>query len=75
MWKGSCTCNPNHFVVFPPEVEEYSDGLGILVEPSGEVTNRFADGTVGVPADIVKSAEDCESAACPMCGKEASWVH
>jgi len=70
MWKANCDCNPSQFVVYPLEV---SDGLGILVEPDGKVTNRFADGTVGVPLDIQKSAEDCESAGCPICGKEATW--
>lgn len=35
--------------------------LGVLVERNGTVTNRWADGTAGVPDDIVELAKDVES--------------
>ena len=35
--------------------------LGVLVERNGTVTNRWADGTAGVPDAVVKLAKDVES--------------
>ena len=78
MWKASCKCNPSQFVATPFEMGD--DGnlesveIGVLVNPGGEVTNRWADGTVGVSLEMRELANDEESVSCPLCGKEATWV-
>jgi hypothetical protein len=37
------------------------EDLGVLVQRNGNVTNRWVDGTVGIPADIAELAVACES--------------
>lgn len=37
------------------------EDMGILVQRNGCVTNRWEDGTAGIPADIAELAGECES--------------
>jgi len=44
------------------EEEGFSEGMGeVQVERNGTVTNRFGDGTVGVPREVMDLAEDEET--------------
>lgn len=51
--------------------------LSILLDNEGRATNRWEDGTVGVPGDLQEDVEehsiDCPP-TCPDCGTEAVYV-
>lgn len=49
------------------------DGIGVVVRLDGTVTNRWGDGTVGVPEDIVREATAEVEAGCPMCSTLYVW--
>lgn len=52
--------------------------LGILVYASGELSNRWQDGTVGIPDDVREMTQDHIDGGCPphciKCLEEANWV-
>jgi hypothetical protein len=49
--------------------------MDVLVDAeTGEATNRFYDGIVGVPDDLAELAEADESPMCPECLGECDWV-
>jgi hypothetical protein len=37
------------------------EDMGVLIQRNGNVTNRWEDGTAGIPADIAELAGECES--------------
>ena len=41
--------------------EEKGIEQGIIVYRNGEVSNRWEDGTAGVPADVAELANECET--------------
>jgi hypothetical protein len=48
----------DEFIAYPvPQAPQH----GVIVQRDGTVTNRFADGTVGVPEDQQELANECES--------------
>lgn len=55
-----CT-NEDELVAFVPASE-----IGVLVYRNGKVSNRYADGTTGVPADIAELADGIESLGHPV---------
>lgn len=58
-------------IVFPYGVEE-----GVLVKGrTGGVTNRWADGTVGVPSDVRELASEEGTAYMPYSMEEYRWRH
>lgn len=71
-WRCPKGHTPNEFVVRIDESLD-PDGIGILVYPNGVVSNRWADGTVGITKAIEAYAEDEESAHCGECMEEAIW--
>lgn len=66
------TCPNGHteFEVYPVGI---SDGIGIIVYPNGNVSNRWADGTVGVPANMKELAYEESEAVCATCGTHVTW--
>lgn len=70
-----CTCGQNEtgeFIVHPP-AEFDPDGVGVLVTAAGEVTNRYGDGTIGVPAELAAAASEETEARCPVGGETVEW--
>jgi len=58
-------------IVFPPGVEE-----GVLVNArTGKATNRWADGTAGVPKEIKELAEEEVNAYMPYSMEQYDWSH
>jgi hypothetical protein len=54
---------------------EYKDTeLGVLVDVRGSPTNRWEDGTAGVPAEVKDwiLMDDC-APVCPVHGEETEW--
>lgn len=45
--------------------------LGVICDAEGELSNRWEDGTVGVPEFLVD--DDCPPACCE-CKEESEWV-
>ncbi len=63
------------------EATEYITGctpegseLGVIVDRDGNATNRWEDGVVGVPEDVVSwiQADDC-APYCPLHDQETEW--
>lgn len=58
-------------------IGEMDGELSILLNKEGQATNRWEDGTVGVPEDVRLDAEehsiDCPP-VCPDCGAMAVYV-
>jgi len=50
-----------------------TEGFGIVVYRNGEVSNRFDDGTVGVPKEFAALANDCESLVHPDGNETDAW--
>ena len=76
----NCDDYPSEVLAFPTlgEGEYYYGGieLGIIVYGNGgESSNRFGDGTVGVPHWLQELAEWEDSVMCPECLHEAEWKH
>jgi len=49
------------------------DSFGIIVYRNGEVSNRFDDGTAGVPKEFAELADECESLVHPDGEETAEW--
>lgn len=44
----------------PPNQTQYFNNFDIIVHRNGQVTNKFGDGSKGVPKELQKLANDCE---------------
>ena len=62
-----CAAN-DEFVAYPMGSE-----LGVIVYRNGEVSNRWEDGTAGVPEDIRELADDENSLHKPCINEDGSW--
>jgi len=76
------TYNDDVYIVNPP-IGAGKDGdliyheVGVLLQADGTCTNRWADGTVGVPSKLAELVEelaaDIDGANCAHCGEIAEW--
>ncbi len=59
-------CDPDYF-------EAYVEGAcnSVIVTPDGRATNRWSDGTVGVPRLARVEAEEDDAPLCACCGEHA----
>ena len=58
-------------------IGEMDGELSILLANEGMATNRWEDGTAGVPEDVRRDAEEHSVGClptCPNCGAEAAYV-
>lgn len=80
MWNPQCDCYANDpemervFAVCPDRLFWSKDAIEVLAYEDGSISNRWADGTVGVTRKIREEAEACESAYCPNCWIDARWT-
>ena len=56
------------------ELVAEANGVGVLVYRNGEVSNRFDDGTAGVPEDIKEAAGEVETLLHPNGEPTSKWV-
>ena len=63
--------------LFGPEGEEFdSNHIGFLVNGrTGKATNRWGDGTVGIPKGVIPFIEEVDTAYDPYTGEEYEWQH
>lgn len=63
--------------LFGPEQREFDpDGIGFLVKGrTGEATNRWADGTIGIPEGAISFIEEASEAFDPATGEYYDWSH
>ena len=68
------TCSGNHdeFIAIVSE-ELDPDRIGVIVYASGKASNRWADGTAGVPVLVRQEAEEDDEPYCPICHEVARW--
>jgi hypothetical protein len=65
----------DELVVFPGGEAGDPDGIGVLVTPEGEVTNRWGDGTAGIPELLSNMAEEETEAYDPSTHEPYTWRH
>ena len=69
------TCEATEYVHYCFAGVENDEELGVLVNVQGEPTNRWEDGIVGVPEEVIGWIEmdDC-APYCPIHHEETVWI-
>lgn len=67
-----CNCDNPEGEVYV-DAPSYDNETYILMRRDGTVTNRWADGVVGVPEEIREDAEQDEEPFCPDCESYCEW--
>jgi len=68
----TCTGKHDEFVASIPEDMD-PDRIGIIIYADGTASDRWADGTVGVPPEAADMAAADEEPYCPVCDEYAKW--
>jgi len=82
-WCETCQKYPNELISWPTVMCEDEDGgkewkeveVGVILTNSGRATNRWEDGTIGVPPEVQEMAEADEQPICGECRGEIDWKH
>lgn len=72
MWKCKGLCDTETVIAKPvwADCQEFVQ----VDRYTGESTNMFEDGIVGVPDDMARAAEEDEEPVCPSCFNYCDWM-